>query len=61
MIGIISLDNRIFLMSRDLAHATVIGVDMSDSENYFIKCFIPKNTNWEMMGILTDLDMKIRL
>ena len=57
MIDIISLEKRILIMARDLGHATVIEVDMSDPENYFVKYFIPKNTNREMTSILKGINI----
>lgn len=51
-IDIINLDKFIVIMARDLGHAAVIEIDLSDINNIFVKYFIPKNTNVEKSSLL---------
>ena len=50
-IDIINLDKNIVIMARDLGHATVIEIDLSDMDNIFVRYFIPKNTNVGKKGV----------
>jgi len=43
-IDIINLEKRMLIMARDLGHATVIEIDLSENE-ILVKYYIPKNTN----------------
>lgn len=52
LIDIINLDKFIIIMARDLGHATVIEIDLSNMDSIFVKYFIPKNTNMEKMSLL---------
>lgn len=51
-IDIINLDKHIIIMARDLGHAAVIEIDLSNKDAIFVKYFIPKNTNMKKMGLL---------
>lgn len=54
-IDIISLEDRIIIMARDLGHAAVIEIDMRE-ENVFVKYSIPKNNNKEMIAMLKGIN-----
>lgn len=56
IIDIINLDNKIIIMARDIGHATVIEIDISDLNNIYIKYFIPKNINKEMTRLLKGIN-----
>ena len=52
IIDIINLDKNIIIMARDLGHAAVIEIDLSNMDSIFVKYFIPKNTNMDKMSLL---------
>lgn len=56
-IDIINLDKNIIIMARDLGHAAVIEIDLSDINNIFVKYFIPKNTNIEKSSLLKGVNV----
>lgn len=55
-IDIINLDKRMLIMARDLGHATVIEVELNN-ENVFVKYYIPKNNNKEMISIIKGINV----
>ena len=56
-IDIINLDRNIIVMARDLGHAAVIEIDLSDMNNIFVKYFIPKNTDMNKSALLKGIYM----
>lgn len=55
-IDIINLGNRMLIMARDLGHATVIEIEL-DKEKSFVKYYIPKNNNMEMISALKGINV----
>ena len=55
-IDIINLENRMLIMARDLGHATVIEVEKNNN-NVFVKYYIPKNNNKEMISVLKGINV----
>lgn len=51
-IDILNLKDRIIIMARDLGHAAVIEIDLTNESKVFVKYFIPKNNNMEMISKL---------
>ena len=56
-IDIINLKNKIILMARDLGHASVIEIDTTNPNKYFVEYFIPKNTSLEKSGKLKGINI----
>lgn len=46
---IVSTPNKIIMMVRDRGHALSIEIDLSDSKKYFVKYFVPKLCNKQMI------------
>ena len=51
-IDIISLKDKILIMARDLGHASVIQIDTTNRDEFYVNYFIPKNTNTEKTSLL---------
>ncbi len=49
---IINLDKKIIIMAKDLGHAAIIEIELTDKDKIFVKYFIPKNTSMEKMSLL---------
>ena len=49
-IDIINLNQKIIIMGRDLGHAAVIEVDLTNNEDILISYYIPINTNKALMS-----------
>ena len=56
-IDILNLKKRILIMARDLGHATVIDVDLTNENEILVSYFIPKNTNQELMAKLKGINI----
>ena len=46
---IVSMQNKIIMMIRNRGHALSIEIDLSDSKKYFVKYFVPKFCNKQMI------------
>ena len=55
---LVAVDNRIFMMIRDLGHALTVELQKRDKENIMVRYFIPKICNEEMMKNVPGIDKK---
>ncbi len=56
--NIINLENKILSMARDLGHASELEIDISNPNAIFVKYFIPKSINLEMIASLKGIKEK---
>ena len=54
-IDVLSLDNKIMIMARDIGHATSIEIDKEPDDNYMVKYFIPKINNVELINMISGI------
>ena len=55
---LVAVDNKVFMMIRDLGHALTVELEKEEKDNVMIRYFVPKICNEEMIRNLPGIDVK---